>query len=328
MIRRKKNIDTATKHIILEGLLSHRIRGFGQIESSIPALEKALQSEIKYIEVDTRHTVDDQILIFHDHLICDRNNSDIWIKDKTLDEIKEEKFEDRIQLASLEEMLIIFRNSNSNAKFCIDIKDPGLSEVYCQYIRKYCLEERVVFISWIPEILKEIHYILPKVPLIFSYHPITSLIKIILKGIISLNNFMHFSKIVEVLTDSYRFKVINTLLPFFDCYDRSANSLTGRLGEKGWGHTHFITGLPTGDLLNILIESQGGVCVPKYSITNSFRERANYLGLQVWVFTINHLNRLIEYIMRVKPDVIFTDKADELLYYLSKCSNKNILDNE
>ena len=65
-------------------LLSHRIRSFGRSEASISAFKEALKSEIKFIEIDTRHTHDNEIVVLHDPFLGEITTGKGFIKEKTL----------------------------------------------------------------------------------------------------------------------------------------------------------------------------------------------------------------------------------------------------
>ncbi|NJD77984.1 MAG: hypothetical protein FIB08_12975 [Candidatus Methanoperedens sp.] len=302
--------DSSLSVFLKNCIVSHRIRGFGKSDSSIFAIERALKSEIKFIEVDTRHTLDNEIVIFHDPFLGEITTGSGFIKDKTLKELKREKLiGDNIPIATLDEVLTLFSQSESNATLCIDIKDPGLIKKYCEYVKYHGLEENVIFISWIPENLTEIYEILPKIPLFFSYIPIKRWYNPFLTILNFIKNFLVIFKSMVALTGSFRLLRLETLLLFIDSYCEPIKHYS----EKGWNYVHLISGLPSKNLSKILIESGGGICVPYQIINKKFIEEAHSEGLKVWVFTINNIGILIEYILKIKPDVIFSDNAKEII---------------
>ena len=309
---RRMESDSLVHARIKKHLLAHRSRSFGRSDSSILALENALKSGIKFIEIDTRHTYDDEIIVFHDPFLGEITTGNGLIKDKTLEEIKTEKLiGDGVAIATLDELLELYDKADTETILCIDLKDPGLINKYCELITKYSLEDKVIFVSWVPENLSALHKVLPNTPLIFSHIPIK-------KWHISIVNFFsYFSKklykiaIKLDLIGSFRLKRLAVAVSFINEYDENANE--GKRGENGWNIGHFLTGLPDGNFQKALIESGGGVCVPYWAINRAYINEAHSIGLQVWVFTLNEKNKIINYMLKMEPDVIFTDRAKWVL---------------
>ena len=52
--------------MIYSKLLSHRLRGFSTIELSPTAMQNACETDVPYLEVDTRVSADGKIYLFHE----------------------------------------------------------------------------------------------------------------------------------------------------------------------------------------------------------------------------------------------------------------------
>lgn len=140
----KENSSTLNK------LLSHRLRGFSQIEHTLTALQKACNCQIPYLEIDTRTSSDREIYVYHDVIFCNGNTSYNLSKSSShiLNALKYRTGE---KLLSLKKALSVFKKRKySDQKLCIDIKDYGFEKEHLQLVRDYHLEENVIFVSWIP----------------------------------------------------------------------------------------------------------------------------------------------------------------------------------
>ena len=292
-------------------LLTHRLNGFRVSESIIDGLRFAAQSLVSYIEIDTRHTRDNVIIVYHDPFLKDQYGVRL-IREMDFQELESHPVfgKDR-NIVALEQFLETFNSINCNATLCIDIKDFGLESQYTDLLKKFNLVKKTWIVSWIPEILFRIHHLLPEIKLCFSHfsfanHP----------WLFNITKFL-FNKLDiygKILT------VVNRKSPFFlqrlsliktshDAYNISPDRLKISTYDAGFRHCHFLSTFPQGDLENILSSISGAVTVPYYLIDRSFVEIAHKKGIKVWVFLLDREKKLARYLKQVRPDVVYTNNA-------------------
>jgi len=153
----------------LKNLIAHRFRGFTEYENSLAGLKAALDFGVKQIEFDIRVTRCGTPLIYHDEHAPDKNGQQHDLKDKLASE--------RQQLggvfAHMPTAEILFKaiaaHANQDAKILIDMKDAGFEDVLYALVRANRLENRTVWVSWLPETLYAIHDLDPLAPLCLSH---------------------------------------------------------------------------------------------------------------------------------------------------------------
>lgn len=289
--------------------MSHRLRGFGVPENSLEGLRLASRTGIRFIEIDTRHTHDDVIIVYH-YPFFESQNGIRPIKEMDFEEIKTQYSldEDR-SIVTLREFLETLKSINCDAMLCIDIKDFGLEKQYTDLITRLNLVKQTCIISWIPETLVRIHYLLPEIKLSFSHVSLMNypwLFKI-------LNFFLNQLDILgKALTifpnkSSFFFKKHSVIKTYFDVYNGTPNRKISSLFSVGFRHCHFLSTFPQGELKEILKRVSGSITVPHVLTNRGFVKYAHSQGINVWVFSIHKKNKLNRYVKRVQPDNVFTD---------------------
>jgi len=290
-------------------MISHRLRGFGVPENSIEGLQLATKTSINYFEIDTRHTRDNIIIVYHYPCLRTKNGIKL-IREMDFKQIKNQFLldEDRA-IVTLEEFLETFKSINNHSKLCIDIKDFGLENQYVDLITKLDLINRVWIVSWIPETLIQIHHLLPEIKLCFSH--------------ISMVNYPRFFKLLELLfnrldvlqkllriipiTSSFNLIRHRLILVVFHTFNGTLNREKTLSHAVGFRHCHVLSSFPGGELGTILSKVSGAITVPYYLINSDFIQIARSRGLEVWVYCIDKKKKLIRYMERVGPDNVFTN---------------------
>ena len=149
-------------------ILAHRGGSLLGPEHTMAAFEKAHSLGVDGFEIDIRLTKDEEIVVFHDATVNRTSDGIGFVKDFTLDELKELNFgyhfedldgqfpykEEKIEIVSLRELLEVFPNMYIN----IDIKDhPDTYEgslmpsKLWRLIEEFNAENRIVLTSFFSE---------------------------------------------------------------------------------------------------------------------------------------------------------------------------------
>lgn len=277
--------------MLIEKLLSHRLRGFGPPENTGPAMQAACRAGIRYLEIDTRVGQDGAIYVRH-------NPWTSLLRSLSIRPITPHIFEDfsdaeRSGLFRLEEALRLFSNcSNASQKLCIDIKDYGFEDAYLELVRQAGLEERIYFVSWIPQTILRLHLLGTTSPLVLSYCDLGRL------GWLGRT----VDRIIAGRCGRFGWFVI-----------LGRNRCTQALGSlaHGFQHSLFCAGLPS-TLVDALRNSRGGICVQRYLVDRKLMRGCTNLGLQLWTFSASTKARFVQYAKQPAVDVVFCDKAEEI----------------
>lgn len=291
-------------------IISHRLRGFGLNDASPNALRNAISAGVKLLEVDIRFTQDGIPVINHDPHLKASFNKDILIRNLTFKEIKLFNYsKDSDSIHTLEELLL--ETKDKSIILFLDIKEAGFEEyVYNMLYTQYSLEN-IVIISWLPEVLKKFYLLDPDLKLCFSHVPfqnpfIYSLTKMAftifrVNTLLSLlSNFRIFGK----------FEYMKYCKFIFNKYNEN---IKNEVLKNTPDFEHFVNGNLTGELLNILQNSNGYVCVPKNFINLSLVEYYKRSGVGVVVYTINEEWEKILTLQILEVDLILTDNKYILL---------------
>ncbi len=138
-------------------------------ENTLPSFQKAIDMGADGIEFDVQLTKDGEIVICHDEKIDRTSDRKGWLKDYTLKELKQFNFSKPhpefgfVDIPTLEELLALMKPTNLTLN--IELKTgviyyDGLEETTVQLVKKYDMEERVIYSSFN-------HYSLQKLKTLF-----------------------------------------------------------------------------------------------------------------------------------------------------------------
>lgn len=246
-----------TPSVGFEALISHRFRGFAPLENTLPGLRAALDFGVLNLEFDVRVDACGKPMIYHDEFAPDKDG-----KNRHLCDYPASQF-DRLggrftAIPSFEALLsTIDHHKNKQARFLVDIKDQGFEEAIHALIMFYRLEHRVIYVSWLPEVLYRLHEIAPHIPLCLSHWcgPISAQV--------AARHKIYISEDGTIPRDS---------TPY----------ITGV--RSGWALKKPLTG----DLLTAINRSGGGICVPEMLLTRELS--AYYHQHKLWVSTFSYTN--------------------------------------
>jgi hypothetical protein len=267
------------------------VRGFGDIENSLSAFEKACSSQVPYLEVDTRVSLDGEIYISHSPIIRNQNIGRYRFKETESSFIDKLRYINGEPPLTLKNALKLFKGRKyGHQKLCIDIKDYGFEKEHFEMVKKAYLEDHVYFISWIPQTLIRLYELGGRMPLILSHWNIIKL------G--AIGSFI--SKVVDE-------KIIR-FSSFVIIGERSISKPLGSL-EQGFQHTLICQRLPN-DILNILLSTKGGICIHCSMLGDKVLEYCRENNLRLWIFSVDKVKDYVKYASNTFIDVIFCENAD------------------
>ncbi|MDM5427972.1 glycerophosphodiester phosphodiesterase [Bacillus mycoides] len=162
--------------------IAHRGASAYAPEHILEAYQLGQQLKGDYIEIDLQMTKDGHLVAMHDETLNRTTNSTGFVKDHTLDEIKQlnagsffnkkypnlakKEFEDT-KIPILEEIIETFGH---NANYYIETKSPDeyprMEEKLLEIINHYQINDKVIIQSFSEESLRKIHSLNDNIPLV------------------------------------------------------------------------------------------------------------------------------------------------------------------
>lgn len=285
--------------MMIEKLLSHRLRGFGPPENTSSAMQAACRAGIRYLEIDTRIGPDGAIYVRHNPWSSFLRSLGIVPINSHIS--KDSSSWDRGELFPLQEALRIFSDcSHASQKLCIDIKDYGFEDLHLELVRQAGLEDRVCFVTWIPQTILRLHLLGTKCPLVLSYF--------------DLGRFGWLGRAVDRM-------LANCCARFgwFVILGRNrCAEVPGSLAQ-GLQHGLFCVGLPT-KLADVLRNSHGGICIQRHLVNHKLIARCLDIGLQLWTFSVSTKASFVQYARQPGVEVVFCDRAEAIARTLNERS--------
>lgn len=282
-------------------ILSHRLRGFDNYEHTEKAITEAIKSDILYLEIDTRVSKDKIIYVYHDATYPISNGKKINITQVNSNFIQKTPHLYGHTILTLDRLLEIFSNRiNKKQKLCIDIKDYGFEKEHIKLVEKYNLLNYIIWISWIPQTLIELHKLIPNTSKVLSFIP--------------LQKFYLMANILEKLP------IIK--IPFVDIVVMGKKYFNSSLTTKnlaiGFQHAYLAKELPI-ELVNLLKSSQGGICIQKEFFTKDIKEYCKTHNLILFLFSIKNKKEYYQY-SKYNTNILF---ADTIIFNKSNTPNSH-----
>ncbi|MEO8623440.1 MAG: glycerophosphodiester phosphodiesterase family protein [bacterium] len=298
-------------------MLSHRLRGFAGAESSLSGLRAALESNFPFLEVDTRHTADGEILVYHDALLETQTQAIGLVADYRLSSQGPIHFKasPNETVATLEAFLGVFSRSRTTQTLVLDLKDFGLIERYVEMIDRFGIGDRVIVISWTPEILKRVHELSPRLCLGFSYvslvgKPVMSAAARLAAPLLASSLPWRAISTVGAIAGKPSFRQADRVRCFVNDYDRPWSALARTPDALGCFHVHIVDHVPVGELGDILRATRGYLGSHAMTTTRALTNEAHQQGLRVFVFSVDSRAELVRFDQRVAPDIVFTNRSE------------------
>jgi glycerophosphoryl diester phosphodiesterase len=280
--------------MLIKKLLSHRLRGFAEYEHTLSGLKLAIKTDIPYIEIDTRVAKDKTIYVYHDPKLGKETTSPNLIINQEDAKLLKILYKNGEKLLSFEEILSIFyKRKNKEQKLCIDIKDYGYEKEHIELVRKYDLENSVIFISWIPQVLIRIGELTKKIPLILSHW---NLIK-----------YGSFGKFLAFIFRNFVFRLSTSVIIGEKKITESSEKY-----DVGYQHSVILYQIPN-ILISLLEKNGGGICIHKSALSNSLIDYCTKKNLKLWVFSVSNGVEFRKLASIEGVDVIFCDDSTFVL---------------
>ena len=287
------------KKTILDKLLSHRLRGFDRFEHSPEAMRKACVSDATYLEVDTRCSADGEVFIYHDRTTGSEVNRQVAFHEETSSVLRQLYFHDGQPLLTLSEALSIFSNRKRlDQTLCIDIKDYGFEGDHLNIVKEHGLEERVCFVSWIPQTILRLDGLGTTAPLILSHWNVFRMSPV--------------NKAVSIL-----FKNMQLKLSHFVIMGRNKCEQLPIKYHRGIQHCLVTDALPK-RVLSCLKAHNGGICIPKRLAGERVKQYCSHNEIQLWVYSSGNLKDFTRYASDSFVDVVFCDDTPPILHGISE----------
>lgn len=238
----------------LSSLISHRFRGFAPLENTLEGFVAALDFGVLNLEFDIRVTRCGTPMIYHDEFALDKAG-----KRHEISELMASDFKGLGgTFASIPTAEALFKiagtHANTDAKFFIDIKDAGFETEIHALVCLNRLEDRVVYVSWVPNALYAIHALAADASLCLS----------------------HWCQDPPLIAREVHevFEAPDGLVPRLD-----RDYIHGE--RSGW----YIKGGVQGELRDMLRRTKGSVCVPQFMVTRDLVDAYHADGIEVSTFS-------------------------------------------
>jgi glycerophosphoryl diester phosphodiesterase len=277
----------------VDKMVSHRVRGFGEIEQGPVAVERACGSRIPLLEIDTRVSGEGEIYVYHDPRWGKRRISDM---DRV--EMKGLRYGSGEPVLTFGEALEMFkRRVLAGQRLGVDIKDYGFEAEHLRAVRAAGLEEAVCFISWIPRSLTALNRLGCRCPLILSHH--------------SLFKWGRLGRVMARLMKNRRFVWGERVV-------MGKNRALTDMAPYGHGFKHalYCRELP-GPLVGILAGSGGGICIRTDLLNETLIRYCRQHRLETWVYGTVDIDDYLHYAHNPGVDRVFSDNAPAVFEYLS-----------
>ncbi|MEE9272757.1 MAG: glycerophosphodiester phosphodiesterase family protein [Robiginitomaculum sp.] len=263
----------------MSALISHRFRGFAPQENTLDGLEAALNFGVLNLEFDIRMAACGTPMIYHDEWALDGGGKRRLLSDYKAEEYK--KLGGRFtHIPTFENLLTLFKNhKNKRAKLFIDIKDLGFETLIHALVMGAKVGTRIIYVSWIPEILYRMQTIAPNIPKVISHW------------------CMNISPRIRENHISY-------------------TSADGKIERR---HEDYVVGERSGYLiikpirgkmLALLKQSKGGICVPKMMLTKELSGYYHDHNLKVFTFSYIDWDSINTHKSALDIDLYFIDNKN------------------
>ena len=141
-------------------IISHRGASEYEPENTILSFKRAVELGAQMIEFDVRMSLDRELVVIHDKKVNRTTSGKGYVRDKTLEELKELDAGNGEKIPTAEEVISEFANKT---KFVIELKEYETEEKILELIHKYNVINDVFVVSFYKRVLKKIKYIEPDI---------------------------------------------------------------------------------------------------------------------------------------------------------------------
>jgi len=152
-------------------VVAHRGASSLEPENTLRSIQRALEFDADFVEVDVRASCDGHLVLIHDSTVDRTTNGNGVVSKLTFNELRklDAGFGERIP--TLEESVELVKGK---AKLVVEIKVPGIEKKIITVLKEYHFENEVIITSFIHPVVKHVKKLCPniKTGVIFSSRPV------------------------------------------------------------------------------------------------------------------------------------------------------------
>lgn len=290
-----------------ERVLSHRLRGFAPIESTLDGMTAALAAGVRHVEFDARVTRDGALIAYHDPIFQADDGSwqqvEAWGREALVGQRRMR------HVPTVAEMVARFAVGRTpRSRLHVDMKVAGQEDALLAILQSAGVREQTVLVSWTANVLQEFHARAPAVPLCFSH--ITFARTPRLYGVAKRLGYPPLRRgavrALGGLAPRLAAQLATARLHFHDDGDPLIDPAIE--DRAGFDHAHVVLDLLAGRMLRLLQATRGFAAVPGWCLHRALVERYHDLGVQVAVFAAKDAAAL-ERMLSAGADIVYVDDA-------------------
>ncbi|MCH8028686.1 MAG: glycerophosphodiester phosphodiesterase [Candidatus Dadabacteria bacterium] len=140
--------------------IAHRGASAYEPENTVKAFQRAIEMGCDMVELDVRRSKDDRLIIMHDSTVNRTTNGYGYVRQKTLEELKELDAGGGEKIPTLQEVMDI---ASGKTGLVIELKEEGTEKAVLELIRKYDCVDKSYVISFKRGLLKTIKQLEPEI---------------------------------------------------------------------------------------------------------------------------------------------------------------------
>lgn len=291
-----------TEKLPREKHLSHRLRGYVDNENSASGLQGALEQNVANIEVDVRITKDDVLVLAHDpYFETLRGEFGLFANLDFQEACEISKF----PIETLESFLkqyVSLRSKKKSAFLHIDIKFSGYEKETFELISTYLNTKEFYIVSWLPEVLLKYNEISSEVRLCLSHIPAAKFrfLYWFLRTVFNQNTTPVFAKIAKL--HSARRSVFYEALEF-----RHKDFIRSNQALRDKNVICVFQPYASSDLLRLIVETKGYVCIPVKSLSTSLVEFYKSKKVKIASFSYASHEQAVRYDKTYQLDLYYSN---------------------
>ena len=277
--------------LLVPKLLAHRVRGFDDIEHTPRAFRRACRSRATYLEIDTRVSLDGEIVVHHDADLHISATHRRHLAEIPSDELREIRYDNDQPLLFLRDALRTFcDHARTGQHLCIDIKDFGFESQHIRLATEAELENRVCFVSWIPQTVLRLRELGYDGPIVLSYFDLSDL---------------PWGFVLSKTAPRRPTQIGPGLVML------GRGAIATDLGSRAHGYRHFLVDVGLApELRDAISGGRGAICVPRQLAGVRIAQFCRDNDIDLWVFSVRGQTQFGVFADDPAIDVIFSDDAN------------------
>lgn len=286
-------------------LLSHRLRGFAEHESTLKGMHAALGAGVQHVEFDVRVTRDGTLIAYHDPYF--QTDDGAWQQVDEWD-LKDLHAQSRMRhVPTAADMVARFAADMTPQSFLhVDVKVVGQADTLIAILAAADVLNRTVLVSWVPAVLQEFNRQAPTLPVCFSHVSFARAPSLygVAKQIARPGLRRIAARGLKRLSPHASAALSTARLDFADDGDPSV--VMAPEDRAGRNHIHVVPGLLSGRMLSLLKATNGFACLPGWCAQRALVSQYQKLGVRVALFAAGSA-AVLEQLLATDADIIYVD---------------------